>query len=195
MNCTSLPQLMERQSLSLHTGEVKLIANRVYWVEIAQDLHQASKAIGCIIEPEIGDTVVLYADSGDQYYILSILTRELDAHAEMVFDKGVSFKVPEGELRIDAQQALVNIERVDITGSNLHSKWDKVKTVAKSVEVSADRWIQRLLRSYRTVEEFEESKINRLRYLVKGMCSIKSKKTEIISEESVKIDGSKIMLG
>jgi hypothetical protein len=90
---------------------------------------------------------------------------------------------------------MVNIEQVMITGSMLLSKWDKVKTVAKSIEASADRWIQRLIRSYRFVEEFEESKINRLRYLVKGMCSIKSKKTSIISEESVKIDGSKIMLG
>jgi putative ribosome biogenesis GTPase RsgA len=195
MNCTSSPQLMEWQNLSLQTGEVKLIANRSYWVEIAKDLHQASKAFGCVIEPKIGDTVLLYADSSDRYYILSILARESDTRPEMVFDKGVSIKAPEGELRIDAQRAMVNIEQVMITGSMLLSKWDKVKTVAKSIEASADRWIQRLIRSYRFVEEFEESKINRLRYLVKGMCSIKSKKTSIISEESVKIDGSKIMLG
>ena len=195
MNCASSPQLMERHNLNLHTGEVKLIANRSYWVEIAQDLRQVSKAFGCVIEPKIGDMVLLYADSDDRYYILSILKRELDAQAEMVFDKGVSIKAPDGELDIDAQSAVVKIEQVMITGSTLHSKWNRVKTAAKSIEVSADRWIQRLIRSYRCVEEFEESKIGRLRYLVKGMCTIKSKKTAIISDESVKIDGSKIMLG
>jgi hypothetical protein len=195
MNCTSLPQLMEQQNLSLQAGSVKLITGQTYWVEVSKDLHQASKAFGCVVEPQVGDTILLCVDAGDRQYILSILSRETEYPAEMVFNKGLSITAPERELRIDAQQAVVNIDQVMITGSALHSKWDKIKTVANSIESSADRWIQKLIRSYRFVEEFEESKIGRLRYLVKGLCSITSKKTAIISEESVKIDGSKIMLG
>ena len=113
----------------------------------------------------------------------------------MQYDHGVSMKMPEGDLRIDAQQAVVHIDRTVIEGSTLCSKWDKIKTVANSIEATADRWIQKLIRSYRTVEEFEESKIGRLRYLVRELCSIKSKKTAITSEETTKINGSKIMLG
>jgi len=195
MNCSSLPQLMEQRDLNLQTGKVKLIANRSYWVEVSQILHQASKAVGCVIEPQIGDTVLLFVESDDRNYILSVLSRETESPAAMIFDKGVSIKVPEGDLRIDVEQAVINIEKASITGSTLCSKWDEVKTAAKSIETSADRWIQKLIRSYRFVEEFEESKIGRLRYLVKELCSIRSKKTAITSEETVKIDGSKIMLG
>ena len=195
MNSIPLPQLMEQQNVNLQTGEVKLINDRSYWVEISQDLHKASKAVSCVIEPHIGDTVLLFVESNDRNYILSVLSREVESPAEMVFNAGVSIRAPEGELRIDAQEAVVQIDRVVVTGSTLCSKWDKIKTVAKSIEATADRWIQKLIRSYRTVEEFEESKIGRLRLLVREVCSIRSKKTAITSEETVKIDGSKIMFG
>lgn len=195
MNCTTMPQLMEQCDLDLRTGKVKLIANGSYWVEVSQTLQRAIKAVSCVIEPQIGDTVLLFAEYDDRNYILSVLSRETESPAEMIFDKGVSIKSPEGEMRIEAKQAVVNINRTFVAGSTLCAKWDKVKTAAKSIETSADRWIQRLIRSYRFVDEFEESKIGRLRYLVKEMCSIKSKRTAITSEETVKIDGSKIMLG
>ena len=195
MNCLPWPQTTEQQSLSLQTGKVKLIENRSYWVEASQGLHQAIKAASCVIEPQVGDTVLLFADSESRYYLLSVLTRDAQSPAEMVFDQGLSIKTPDKDLRIDAHQAVVKVERATIVGSSLLSRWDVVRTVARSIEASADRWIQKLVCSYRTVEEFEECKIGRLRYLVKGLFSLKSRKSTINAEETVKIDGSKIMLG
>lgn len=195
MNCIPWPQMTEQQNLNLQTGEVKLIENRSYWVEATQGLHQAIKAVSCVIEPQAGDTVLLFEDSESRYYILSVLTREAQSPAEMIFEEGLSIKTPDKDLRIDAQQAVIKVERATIVGSSLSSRWNVVKTTARSIEASADRWIQKLVRSYRTVEEFEECKIGRLRYLVRGFFSLKSRKSSINSEETVKIDGSKIMLG
>ena len=45
------------------------------------------------------------------------------------------------------------------------------------------------------VEDFEESKIGRLRLMVKGMFSVQSKDATIKAEKAVKVDGEKIYIG
>ena len=125
-----MPQLMEQRDLNFQTGEVKLIANQSFWVEVSQILHEASKAVGCVIEPQIGDTVLLFLESDDQNYILSVLSRGTESPVEMVFDKGVSIKAPEKAMRIEAKEAVLNVDQTFVAGSTLCSKWDKVKTAA-----------------------------------------------------------------
>ena len=82
MNCSALPQFMEQCNVDLRTGKVKFIANRSFWVENSQGLHQAAKSVSCVVEPQIGDTVLLLAESEDRNFILSVLSRETEKPAE-----------------------------------------------------------------------------------------------------------------
>jgi hypothetical protein len=217
MEHLAYPQFELHKSTGLMRGQVTIVENGNFWIEADPGLRRAHKATSCLIEPQVNDIVLMYAESPEEHYILAVLYRESENPAEIRFERGVSIKVNEGELDvvspdirlraeqkfslsgskldIKANEAMAMIDRAKIFGSSLTSGWEKIKTVAQSIETSADRLIQRLIRSYRTVEDFEESKIGRLRCLVKGTFFTKSKKTILKSEGSAKIDAKKIMIG
>ena len=81
------------------------------------------------------------------------------------------------------------------SGVSLSTSWRTIKLAARNIDTVAERLIQKVKRSYRTVDEFEESKIGRLRLLVSNRFFLKSKNTTVLADETVKMDGKKILLG
>ena len=135
----------------------------------------------------------------------------------MFFDKGVTVKINDGafevdtpdicittdrrmslsagELKINAEEGEAAVDKLTFQGLHLTSSWNTIKLAARNIDTVAERLIQKFNRKYKTVKEFEENKIGRLRYLVKGMFFIKTKNTTVLAEKTVKIDGDKISLG
>ncbi|HUU30240.1 MAG TPA: DUF3540 domain-containing protein [archaeon] len=201
----------------LATGEVRIAESPNFWVETGGSLSKACKAAGCVIEPETNDKVLLYIDPDGACYIISILLRNPQSPASMPFPDGLSIKIESGafalespdvllasggklslsgaDLRIKATDGDVAVEKMAFRGCELKSSCDTIRLAARNIETVAGRLIQKLRRSYRTVEEFEESKIGRLRCIVNGMFFLKSKSTTVLAEKAVKMDGQKILLG
>jgi hypothetical protein len=213
----NLAVIEQFQTTGLKAGTIKIVENRNFWVEIGGGLQKIQKASSCLVEPEINDKVLVFVDPDEGSYILSVLSRQSATPASIPFENGASIKINEGffqvespqlqlsanqklslsgaELKINASEGRANIEKMTVKGTSLKSCWDTIKLATRNMDTIAERWIQKVKRSYRTVEEFEESKIGRLRYLVKGIFFVKSEKTTMLSEKAVKIDGEKILLG
>lgn len=178
----NLAVIEQYKETGIISGTIKIVGKEFFWVEIGGGLQKLQKASSCLIEPEINDKVLVFMEPDGDNYILSVLSRQSQTPSTVAFENGVSIKVNKG---------VFNVESPDI---QLLAK-NTLKLSSRNMDTLADRWIQKVKRSYRTVEEFEESKIGRLRCLVKGMFFVKSEKTTLLSEKAVKIDGDKILLG
>jgi len=201
----------------LKTGVVRAVENRRYLVEAEGCLRSTERAVGCLVEPALCDTVLLCIDTDGIWYILSVLRRESAGPVIMPFEHGVSVQVDEGafavetadmrvtaagklslsgdELAMQAREGEVQIGKLSYVGVALVSCLDTVRLTARCIDSVTERLVQRISRCYRTVEEFEESRIGRLRLLIREKFFLASKDAHIRAEEVVKVNGEKILLG
>ena len=161
---------------------------------------------------------MLTAQGGDRAYILSVLARPDSSGRPAVLSTPgeATLNVP-GRMEIWAETVSLNSEEaVDIvssrfdlrtvsararfwdfhfSGNLLSGRIDRGRAVYRHLETAAERWVQRIKRSYRQVEEFEESRLGRIRMVVKGLFAVSSRRAAIQSEDAVSIDADKINLG
>ena len=60
------------------------------------------------------------------------------------------------KVRVTASEGLLAVGALSYVGEQLVAQVDRVKTVARSVESVADRWVQRVERAYRFIAESEQ---------------------------------------
>ena len=71
----------------------------------------------------------------------------------------------------------------------------KARIVINALDSIIERMNQKVERSYRQVKGLELLVAGRIRYLVKDSMFLKSKRTSMLADEKVKIDGESIHLG
>lgn len=180
-------------------------------------LIQARRAAGCLLEPEIGDLVLGAITSPDSAYILCVLERENREKAANISVDGPAVLRTEGSMDLVADRlgmtgaedltvntsnfnlntvhGRVRFKDFNVKGGFLEAQIEKMKTAARYIDIVAERIIQKVKRSYRRVDDLEESKIGRVRCLVKDLFYVRSGNASIKSQNKVKIDGKKIKLG
>ena len=177
------PGLMQELfSSGLHTGYVRMIENNFFWVKTGSSLIKTSKAAACLVEPEINDEVLLFLDTKNDSFIISVLKRNSQQEMIIPFENGVKLKVQQGTLGIESENVNISAER-------------NLNFTAKNINTFADRMLHKVNRLYRDIKEFEESNIGRLRCLVKGMFHLKAKDTILTAEERLKMDSERIQIG
>lgn len=196
--------------LYLFAAEVKGRGEGSYLVLMKHGLVKATRAAGCLLEPEIGDLVLTAVAEDGQTFILNVLTRTHGHVEAKISSSSPDLRIEARRLRIDTEEDLAvfspqlavqtemgrgKIDNLQIEGHLLENRFDHVTVIAKTVERVAERVIERLGRVYRQVTEFEESRVGRLRLLVDGLLFLCSKNTNLRSEKRVKIDAEKIHLG
>lgn len=177
----------------------------------------ARRAASCLLEPAVGDDVlVVHHERGS--HVLAVLERDEEAPARLSADgdieiaaaggrvsvsarDGVDLLTPgeavvaAGSARITATRGEVMIDALVVLGDALTAKVDRVKTVARSVESTAERWVQRLDRAYRFIARSESVRAEYLDYEARSAFHVKSEVTLVNSAGLTKLDGSQIHLG
>ncbi|WP_437809965.1 DUF3540 domain-containing protein [Sorangium sp. So ce1078] len=179
--------------------------------------HEARRAISCLVEPELGDRVLL-ALHDEGCHVLAVLEREGESPVRLTADGAIEVSAPSGHLtlaaeqgvrivspgettiasgkvRVAANEASLAVGAVTYIGEQLAAQVDRVKTVAREVESVADRWVQRLERAYRFIAESEQVRANYIEVSATTAVSIKAKTTIVSGGELAKIDGGQIHVG
>ncbi|WP_437872626.1 DUF3540 domain-containing protein [Sorangium sp. So ce363] len=179
---------------------------------------RAKRAKGCLLEPEAGDLVLVAVATDGRCYVLSVLEREDGAPGSIVADGDLNIKLPAGRLGVAAQDGIglvsakevavvsaglsvnavdgnVALQRLSFVGTLLRAEIGKAKVLAGSLDSVLERLSQRVKRSYRTVEESEQLRAERVDYVAKKTMSLRGENTLVTAQELVKIDGEQIHLG
>lgn len=173
---------------------------------------EASRAVSCIVAPEIGDIVLICVDQTGTCYVLSILERDgrSQGNTDLAFDGNLNIRVSGGSLslasdeglslaspsfHLDAEEATVRIDKTSFFGRLVENNIAKLKLLAESVDSIIKRTVERVRSSYRYVEEHEEVQSASTRMIVDGTLTMHTKNTMHIAEGHVKIDAEQIHLG
>jgi len=211
-----LARNMENEKNELFDGRVKIKDDNFFWVETSRGLHKAKKSVSCLIEPLIFDEVLLLSNRNGKTYILSVLERERDVQSDIIFEGDVSVKVKNGDLGFVAQKLDLKGNNIDLVSKDLdirslrgkasirdftflgrvfRGNIDAVKIISKTMSSITERLTQKARQSYRWIEGLEQTEAGRLRFSAKDSLFMKGKRSSLIAEKKVKIDGEKIHLG
>ena len=208
---------MNRAHALLHNYEVKLFTSTVkgrcenrYMLVSDGVSTVATRAAGCLLQPEPGDTVLTVTSEDGASYILNVLVRGATSTESRI-------STPDGRMTLEAEDIGIEPRRelnistpsldmeatvakgrfgtLEATGTSMESRFLKLTTVAKSMESVSEVLFQKTGRCYRKVQEFEEATIGRLRMVVDGLFSLSSKSARMKAEKRFKVDAEKIHLG
>lgn len=177
----------------------------------------ALRAASCLLEPGAGDEVLLVHHHRG-CHVLAVLTRGSDAPSRLSLEGDVQIATPSGglelcardavklttggettiqsgALRVAAKDANVTFDALRYVGGALSAEIDKVKTVAKSVESTAQRLVQRLDRAYRFIAKSEVVKAQYVQFDTQSAFHVKAETTVLTSASLTKVDGAQIHLG
>ncbi|MGH8371422.1 MAG: DUF3540 domain-containing protein [Gammaproteobacteria bacterium] len=208
----------DQSVLGMETGIVSRQEADAWIVKIAWREICAAQAVSCLVEPQVGDKVVLYSDQ-DASFILHILSRpDETATRTITLGKGATLATAAGEISIMAgkginavtpghvnlmsSQLMITSREADSTVSHWRSHSEiaeiesasfKLKTV--SFEMRADRLLQRIKNCFRWIEELDQLKAGQLFYDIKNVLTMRGKHSVIMAEEELKLDGERIHMG
>jgi len=201
-------QYMKSEKIELLDGRVKIKDGDFFWVETFKGLHKARKSVSCLIEP-------LVFDNGNTY-ILAVLERERDVQSDIIFEGDVSVKVKNGDLGFVAEKIDLKGNDIDLVSKDLdirslrgkasisdftflgrvfRGNIKAVSIISKTMSSITERLTQKARQSYRWIEGLDKTEAGRLLFSAKESLLMKGKRSSLIAEKKVKIDGEKIHLG
>lgn len=179
--------------------------------------YRAVRAPSCLVEPRVGEQVLL-ALHDDGAHVIAVLKASETEPTRLVADGDIELAAPHGRVtvtaeagirlatagsaevaaetfRLDADQASLSIRALAYIGKRVVAQAEQVKTVSRSVEQIADRVVQRLERAYRFVEKLEHVRANYLDYSAHSAVHIRGATTIVKSTDLTKVDGPQIHVG
>lgn len=201
---------------SLITGKIRVIEGGLYWVETATGIIKSRRASSCLLEPQSSDLVLLYGEDSGEAYVLAVLERQEGIQNTLLFEEGVSIKTKKGDfsvaaegvrfaseqfalssadMQIDSLNAKFRIIDLSFLGKALNSRIQKIKWAAEFCDSVVDRLSQNVKRSYRLIEDFEQTRAGRVLCIVRDTLFMKGKQSVIMAEKRIKMDAEKIHLG
>ena len=205
------------QGAWLGTGKVKAVEPDCFSVSTEFGEIAAQRADGCLLAPESGDQILLVWVDEETAFILNVLKRGRPDSPAVLSHPGDAHLKIGGDLKLSAANLAVgDVEKVSIQtdlfnlsclkgglrfgqfnvqGRLATATIDSLRCVAKHLETTAERVMERFKRSYRRVEDFEDARIGRMHLWIKGLFAVDSESAEIKSSDKVRVEADKILLG
>ena len=174
---------------------------------------EAQRAVGCLVCPEEGDSVLVSLNASGKAWILSVLARnpdvastptalELEGDSILRVTNGGLTIAPEtefscvtGKAMLHAGKTSVSTDQLSLVTRLLNTQAERVKSVAGMVDAISREFTRRVSNYFRFTKDHEDCQAKSRRQLVDETMTIQSKNAVIVSEEQVKIDGELIHMG
>ena len=104
-------------------------------------------------------------------------------------------QIVSSELAVTTVKANIKATELSVSGEKVLSQWREVNSVSEAFNFVADRFVQRVKNSFKSVEGVDQ--INSKNYVqnVAETASIRSKNAVITARKDMKIDGERIHMG
>jgi len=181
-------------------------------------IRRVKRAVGCLIEPEVGDLVLLCEAANEQTsFIINVLLREradagnvclpggvimhtvgkqLTVHADSVDLKArETIGLSTVHLDINAVAATTRVGHLQTWADSMETTVERVTLTAKSFTEQVGRMISRIRESWRKVEGLDETRAARMTVYVQGSHQIDAQHVSVNAEGFVRIDGKTINIG
>lgn len=182
------------------------------------DQNRARVAAGCLLNPEVGDTVLVsIGGHASRCFVLSVLERSSPESAEIGIPGGGRVICSEGKMRFESEsiefsaqdQLLIEAESTRLESRHMAFDMEVCRGAIQSLEGDAekvtlrlgtfmghfDKLLSRMKESLKWVDGLDEYRVGRSRLRVKGDHDIRATDSRTIVESTIRLDGKKINIG
>jgi hypothetical protein len=174
-------------------------------------------AFSCLVEPQAGDIVLLAEDISGENYILSVLERPGSKQMLLNFPGDTTLQSKAGSLKFVAEASVdvsankasissnvsflksksltASIGEAYLSGSDVKVNFDAITVVSNLLTTMAKTAIHKFTHYIRSSEQSDRVQAGQMSRDVKGMYSMDSKYTIMVSKKDTKIDGERIHMG
>ena len=175
------------------------------------------KAVSCLLEPGPGDRVALHVADAGIVYVVAVLERPSSEPACMRFDRPLRLEV-RGNLELQVQgetslqcgqafsvqagKALLSIESLELAVTSLQGligelglQAGTMRLVSKAIDTVAERLVQVLGNSYRSVDGTDHVRAERIDYAALEQLRMHARNALFTADQLAKIDAGQIHLG
>ncbi len=188
---------------------VNILPDGFFIVRHRQRGWQCRLAASCLLQPEMGDDVLIAGDR-TQLWLLAVLTRA-DSHrasllsvpgdltlapqGALTLHSGQSLRLTGPELAIEAERGTCDINALRYRGQDLSAWIHSVSMVGHCLESVWHSLVQISHRLVRKVTQTEHARVGQLDYQAQDYARIHGQNVLITSEAVTKIDSEQIHLG
>lgn len=178
----------------------------------------ATRAVGCLVKPEIGDKVLCFFDPGNTSYVLSVLesvsteSTRLSVENNLVLEscqQDVSLvskhnvnllsrqqlNLLSKDLTVSSGKGLLQIEELSLLSKTSSAHLSSGRVYAKQLDIVSETITQRFINSFRFVEKLDQLKAGNIMHTVKNLFSLRTRQAVVLADKDVKIDGERIHMG
>ncbi len=178
----------------------------------------AKRASSCLVEPALGDRVLVATEDEGDSFVLAVLERKESQKTTIAVEGDLVFRTPHGKVEIAAQEGVdivaaapVNVtgsevtvkalrarlsaEWIEVVGAAVKAELGKVKMLASTFDSVLDRFSQRTKRSYRTVEEIDQVRAQHIDWAAEGNAHLRGENTLVTATDLVKVNADQVHLG
>ena len=208
----SLARKIEIKAVFQEFGEVVVIKGGRLTVRTALADVTARRAASCLLEPAVGDRVLLATEEGGDAFVLALL-EQLDPSASTIsVDGDLTLRSLRGKVSVAAQEGVelvstaavrimasaVDVEAIEalsILGGAVKAELGKVKMYAATLDSFFERVSLHARRSFRSIDETDQVKAQHLDYAASGNAHLHGDNALVRAHDLVKLNGEQVHLG
>lgn len=159
------------------------------------------RAASCLLQPSVGDAVLVAGPRRDQAYLIAVITQADPAQARLAVDgvltlqAGTRLELAAPALDLQARKAEVEIGEMDYRGGEVRITTLLARFVGRTCETVLDRLSVLTRSSFRLTEEVEQVRAGQIDYQAEETLRLHAKNTLVSSKGLVKVDAEQIHMG
>ena len=178
---------------------------------------KATKAISCLVAPEIGDRVLCVSRVSGERSILAILERKASTAVLLKFAQDLNISAS-GSIRFTAAENLdiasrdkINLDtqelnqratvarsifsQFDITANEARQNYNKFQLMANYLEMVSDTSKQVMKNSFRMIASMESVSAGDLLHRISKRFTVQSRQASVLAEEDARVNAKRVHLG
>lgn len=170
---------------------------------------EARRAVSCLIEPAVGDTVLLLADGRVGQRVLAVLDRDAATALTLTAGDGRGLTIAAPDITLSADRRLsatapetalvgqslsVRVERASLVGRVVEATADTLKTVALTLMSVAERWTASAGTSTRLVHGTDTVQARDLVYQASETAVVRGTRASVSAVDDVVVTGARISM-
>ncbi len=209
--------LMEKTEPAIKNARVISVSEKGVAVSMSGVTKMAQVAFSCLIRPIAGDLVLCAKNETGLYYILSIIERPDDQDMAISFPENLTMQtngtftlLSEEAMTLatkdrlnclsreaihKSQDATIDVDNVTANGTNFVSNFKTMSVIVHTMNTLARRVIRKAKSYIRHTEDYDQVNAGQMTRDVRGLFSMGTRHTVMVSKKDTKIDGERIHMG
>jgi hypothetical protein len=215
----NLARKLNRDQVTLDEGTVLEVEGGSLRVRVGDFECEARRAKSCLVAPAPGDEVLVAFGRGNRCFVLALLEEsEPQGKTTLEVEGDLDIRVPAGKasvsaakgigltsgdelslaaqaLHVTALEGTVFVQKLAYLGTRLKAEVEGMRVVGSVCDSLFERVSQRVKRSFRTVEDIDQVRANKIDYASESTLALRAENAVVHAEELMKVDASQIQLG